>query len=268
MSRKAFRRSHPRLAGVFYAALLCGLLLTASALGATFTGAIDASDPTHDGRFQETGASSCATPKATPTVFSGGAHHYDAYTFTTGASQQCVTVTLNATSVQAGSLHVQAYLASFDPANIAANYLGDAGGNTGASNPLTFSFLVPAGSTYVVVVSERDADFCIGCTYSLDVTAAPIAVRFRTLSATRGKTGVIVRWRTAAEIETLGFNVFREVRGHRTRVNTRLIAARARASYTYVDRRGASFSKPRYWIQAVAVDGSTIWYGPTPVATS
>jgi hypothetical protein len=46
-----------------------------------------------------------------------------------------------------------AYLNSFDPANITMNYLGDAGNSTHGGQT-TFSCTVPAGASFLVVVTE------------------------------------------------------------------------------------------------------------------
>ena len=97
---------------------------------------------------------------------------------------------------------------------------------------------------------------------------APVntAVTFRSVAAARGESGVVVRWRTASEIDTLGFNVYRQVNGKRVRVNTKLIAASGRGSYSFLDRKAPKGKTVRYGIQAVNADGSRIWYGPTRVS--
>jgi hypothetical protein len=88
------------------------------------------------------------------------------------------------------------------------------------------------------------------------------SVSFRGLSAVRMGHGVLVRWRAAADIETLGFNVYREVKGTRVRVNARLIRASARGLYSFLDRKAPRGKHARYWIQVVALDGSRQWHGP------
>ena len=73
--------------------------------------------------------------------------------------------------------------------------------------------------------------------------------------------GVLVRWRTASEVGLLGFNLYREVRGKRVKVNRSLIRARggtSGAAYRFLDRR-ATRGSGRYWIQAVNLDGSRSW---------
>lgn len=97
---------------------------------------------------------------------------------------------------------------------------------------------------------------------------APSAVRISTTSAVRTPHGVLVRWRTASEIDTLGFNVYREVNGKRTRVNRFLIAGRGRGLYSFLDRKAPKGKSVRYWIQAVNLDGSRTWHGPVRIRSS
>jgi Domain of unknown function (DUF4394) len=102
-----------------------------------------------------------------------------------------------------------------------------------------------------------------------DITVAlgPTAVRMRSLEAVRSPRGVVIRWRTAAESRTLGFDVYREERGRRVRLNGTLIPSAfsgAGRTYSYLDRRPLR-SRSRYWIEAVGIDGSRSSYGPASV---
>jgi len=103
-----------------------------------------------------------------------------------------------------------------------------------------------------------------GTVVDIAVLAWPTAVRMQSLSAVRTARGVTVRWRAASSVDTLGFNVYRERRGQRVRVNRKLILAGfavAGRTYSFLDRRRFQ-SGVRYWVQAVATDGSRTWYGP------
>ncbi len=91
---------------------------------------------------------------------------------------------------------------------------------------------------------------------------APLAVRLRSLSATRSARGVLVRWSTASELDTAGFHVYRELRGKRVRVTKALVPANRR-SHSFLDRRApAAGTVARYWLLEVSLDGSRSWYGP------
>lgn len=102
---------------------------------------------------------------------------------------------------------------------------------------------------------------------SVVVTAAT-AVTLRSLGATRVPSGVLIRWRTASEADTLGFYVYRQVKDKRVGVNTRLIATNQRRSYSFLDRKALNGKTVRYWIQVVNLDGSRQWYGPVRIRSS
>lgn len=103
-----------------------------------------------------------------------------------------------------------------------------------------------------------------------DVSGSSIlAATFAGITARRVAKGALVRWRTSAEVDVLGFNVFRQVGQRRVRVNRRLIAASAGiagGSYSYLDRRAPKRKAARYWVQTVDLDGSRSWYGPARVS--
>ena len=89
----------------------------------------------------------------------------------------------------------------------------------------------------------------------------------RGVSATQAAGGVLVRWWTASEVDTLGYNVYRSVHGQRVRLNRSVIKARGHgAAYSFLDR-SASKQPGRYFVQAVSLDGSRAWYGPARVFT-
>jgi hypothetical protein len=113
--------------------------------------------------------STCGTPKTCPGTTGTGTRRYDAYTFTNcSTAASCITVDLSTTCVGNSQLFVAAYLGSFDPNNICTNYLADPGTSPGAV-PLGFSFNVPAGATFTVVVNEINAGGGVGCGYTLDL---------------------------------------------------------------------------------------------------
>jgi hypothetical protein len=91
---------------------------------------------------------------------------YDSYIFTnTSNGSACVTV--NLTSSCGLNIFGVAYLGSYNPANVSQNYLADNGSSFAATG--TFSFNVPAGQTFVVVVHEVNVN--AGCAgYSLQVS--------------------------------------------------------------------------------------------------
>ncbi len=99
--------------------------------------------------------------------------------------------------------------------------------------------------------------------WSVDITG-PTAVTLRSFTAYRGAGGVRLRWRTAAETDALGFNVYRSASGKQIKVNRRLIAAKRSgttrgASYGLVDTRAGHRSRITYRLQVISVRGARSW---------
>jgi hypothetical protein len=75
---------------------------------------------------------------------------------------------------------------------------------------------------------------------------------------------VVVSWRTAAETDVLGFNVWRGT----TKVNRSLIHARGAlrgSSYRFVDRGVRAGARYTYRLQLVTRSGAKSWYGSVRV---
>jgi N-acetylneuraminic acid mutarotase len=132
-------------------------------------GAIDVSDPTQTDRlFRSGNPGACDTLNICPGPFGDGQqHHYDSYTFSNMLGvTQCVTVDIDTACTGTNAIFATAYLGSFDPADICANYLADEGDSPNPTQP--FSFDLPAGQTVVLVVAEVNAN--AGCSgYSMTV---------------------------------------------------------------------------------------------------
>jgi hypothetical protein len=97
------------------------------------------------------------------------------------------------------------------------------------------------------------------------VDSSPLAATVTAFSAKRSAKGIVLRWRTGTEADTLGFNVYRQSHGKRVRVNRRLLPALgavAGSSYSFLDRRAPRRAAVRYWLQDVDVSGARTWYGP------
>jgi hypothetical protein len=119
-------------------------------------------------------AQTCAGTVAYPGVIGSAPRAYDAFTVTNPAAVPvCYRVSLQQ---PASNLYVVGYLNSFNPANIAENWLGSAGSSTTTGS---FDVTVPAGQTLVVVVHDVDGSG-VGQTYSL--TAEPVPAAVPTLS--------------------------------------------------------------------------------------
>src|SRR5262245_15031127 len=117
---------------------------------------LDANDPTQADRLGRDGQPSECSGKACPGGGFPGTKRFQTFNFTNNsASAACFTVTINANTGGAGDIESAAYLGSYDPTNLCLNYLGDSGvvglGTTVGS--AAYSFTVPAGANFVVVVN-------------------------------------------------------------------------------------------------------------------
>jgi hypothetical protein len=132
------------------------------------------------------------------------------------------------------------------------NYAGFPAGGVAADGNLHFPG--PRSGIFVCLVRPTQA----------------LAVTTSSLRATRYGKSVVLRWRTASEVDTLGFQVYRLVRGHRVKLSKRIIPAaslvNSRSSNGYSfrvrlsSRRIAATS--RFVLAEVHNDGRRTWYGP------
>lgn len=99
--------------------------------------------------------------------------------------------------------------------------------------------------------------------------ARPALARLSQTKVTAGNDGVLIEWRTDFEIDNLGFNVYRERNGQRTRLNPGIIAGsallvgqgtplQAGFSYSWLDRSGTLDSK--YHLEDVDLSGQSTWH--------
>jgi hypothetical protein len=128
------------------------------------TASLSSTDPTitdPNGRMNRNGVSSaCGAQKPFPGYAGGPAtYHYRTHTIrNASASPACVTITADPMTCNSTNVvFLSAYTNSFNPANLAQNYLADVGASP-TSGPLAFSLVVPAGGKVVLVVSEVTAN--------------------------------------------------------------------------------------------------------------
>ena len=142
-------------------------------------GVIDASDPTQTDRLFRSGIpGACDALETCPGPFGDGQqHHYDSYSFSnTFGATQCVNVDINTACAGTNLIFATAYLGSFDPTDICANYLADEGDSPNPTQP--FSFDLPAGQTVVLVVAEVTADAgCSGYTMTVNGLCSGVTPR-------------------------------------------------------------------------------------------
>lgn len=117
--------------------------------------------------FRDGVPSTCATPKACPGPFGSGSFTFDAYTFTNESNEdECVTIQYRPNIGCGVNAHAITYLNTFSPTNLCLNYLAD----VGASDDLDYSFTVPAGANFVVVIAANNpGGVGNGCAYQFTV---------------------------------------------------------------------------------------------------
>ncbi|MEO8285073.1 MAG: S-layer homology domain-containing protein [Chloroflexota bacterium] len=139
----------------------------------SFTGTITNTDPTQNGRVNRGHPpSTCLNPSTGVVQNDGFVRHYDTHSYTNSTgSTQCVTIRVD-NACGDNTTGSAAYLNTFDPNNLAANYLGDYGDTGGPS--YSYSVSVPAGQTLVVVVHELSPNLgCATYTVSMSPCALP-----------------------------------------------------------------------------------------------
>jgi hypothetical protein len=150
--------------------ILCDDIVVNGTLGngdPSFTGTQTSGQQTPARLFRDGIPSTCAAPKACPGPFNSGSFTFDAYTFTNESNAtQCVTVQYRPNVGCGVNAHAITYLGSYDPTNLCLNYLAD----VGASDDLDYSFEVPAGANFVVVIAANNpGGVGNGCAYQFAV---------------------------------------------------------------------------------------------------
>ncbi|MEA2238806.1 MAG: hypothetical protein QOC81_3530 [Thermoanaerobaculia bacterium] len=96
-------------------------------------------------------------------------------------------------------------------------------------------------------------------------------VRLRDFTVSQDKKNVLISWQTSFESDNLGFNLYRDVSGQRTKINKHLISGSALQSkkhdteaghvYRYGDKLDAG-TFAQYWLEDVDVAGVHTMHGP------
>ena len=141
----------------------------------------------------------------------------------------------------------------------------------GAWHQFNASFTAPAGTVSAYVLLQISCTDCSNAFAFFDDVSfgSPTAASIMRVGASRGSRGVLVRWRTASEVNVLGFRVYRQSHGRRILLNRSLILGRGSvvgARYRFLDRSPGTASAARYWIQEIDRDGSRAWHGPASVS--
>jgi hypothetical protein len=144
---------------------------------------------------------------------------------------------------------------------------GSGGGGTNATNIYSYGAFAGGGVSSDGALHwpgpRSNVFICLIAPISLDVSA-------HSFKGTRVGKSVTLRWRTASEADTLGFNVYRKTRGKLVKLNKRVMPAASLAgsssthAYSFraklASKRLAASS--RYVLAEVHLDGTRTWYGP------
>ena len=96
-------------------------------------------------------------------------------------------------------------------------------------------------------------------------------VRLRDFTVTQDKKNVLVSWQTSFESNNLGFNIYRDVSGQRTKINKHLIAGTGLQSKKHDDEAGHVYrfsdkldvgTFAQYWLEDVDTAGIHTMHGP------
>ncbi len=119
------------------------------------------------------------------------------------------------------------------------------------------------GRTDVIVLRPGEA---AGTIFVGVIPPAPTAVSLVSFSARIDQDATVVRWVTAAEIQSLGFHVYRSAtldRASARRITDDLILAHYPAGGIYMWKDTTLANSPAYyWLEEVATNGATTVYGP------
>jgi hypothetical protein len=161
----------------------------------------------------------------------------------------------------------------------AAASISVAGGATGLTTTSNDPFNATTGSAGVNATNLTSNQ--IPGVASGAQCAAPTAVDLINFAASIDPRGnVLLEWKTGYEISNLGFNLYRDSGGKRTRLNPSLIGGTALLagaktpftagfSYAWMDAVASQKDAPVYWLEDIDVRGKTGLYGPvSPKAVS
>jgi hypothetical protein len=161
-------------AAVFF--LICGAAHGAVIFSDVMT--IGAGDPTQLGRISRSGVpSDWSSVKAFPGIFGPTTtYHYTVLDLNLAALEFPLAynayIQVDVDSIYATTF-MSAYLNSYNPLNLAANYLGDAGssGNFFGTDPISFQVFVPYGNHLELVLNESTTNGGIGLPAGVTVEA-------------------------------------------------------------------------------------------------
>jgi hypothetical protein len=147
-------------------------------------------------------------------------------------------------------------------------------GNAPAANPGNNDQSVCRNGNGFTEADNNASDFGLCPPDPRNSATPPALARLNSFSATGyDDGGVLLEWQTGYEVDNLGFNIYRDRGGKRTRINSQLIAGSAlmvgsvalTAGHSYSFWDTASSLDTVYWIEDVALNGRSTWHDPIGV---
>ncbi|HKE58366.1 MAG TPA: C25 family cysteine peptidase [Pyrinomonadaceae bacterium] len=150
-------------------------------------------------------------------------------------------------------------------------FLGSTNVTTDGSGNFTGTFTSPTTVPLGQVITATATNPAGGTSEfsNTQVVLAPTAVKFTEATAVRSGSAVLLRWRTAAEVDNLGFNVYRDDNGQKSLLTKDLVAGSALFAgatltagndYLWSDKQATGSST--YWIEDVDLNGRRTLHGP------
>jgi hypothetical protein len=145
-------------------------------------------------------------------------------------------------------------------------------------SPVFGAFDVGAGSTKPGAQGTTTMSWTLSASQNWAIGAVPVKaafgptlVRLTDFSATQTASGVALEWETGYEVDNLGFNLYRESDGKRTRVNPSLVggsallagqgtALTAGRTYAWLDSKGSADAQ--YYLEDIDLNGKRTLHGP------
>lgn len=140
-----------------------------------------------------------------------------------------------------------------------------------------------ASNTASVSADQTDSNTANNSSTQTETITAPTSIQLQSFLARAGtdKNGanrITLLWKTGGEAHNLGFNVYREENGVRTRLNPSLIAGSALLmrgalpkhsgkTYAWIDS-STSAGSGQYWLEDVDVNGARTMHGPVQAEAS
>jgi peptidase C25-like protein len=109
--------------------------------------------------------------------------------------------------------------------------------------------------------------------WTISGPAGPTFIAMVGYSAKHGRDGKLrFQWETGEEVDNLGFNIYRDEGGHRTRINKSLILGSGltvkpgtvmSAGRSYLWQTSQALRNDSvYWIEEIDLNGTSVWHGP------